>query len=262
VTLPGATPPALEADRITIQVADRSLVSRLDLRLATGTLTCILGRNGTGKTLTLHTLAGLRSCSSGRIRIHDQPLESLSRRMLALRRALLTQHTEDAFPSTVVEAALVGRQPHLGVWQWKNATDRRLVSECLAEVDLAGFEQREVATLSGGERRRVAIATALVQEADVFMLDEPTNHLDPHHQLDVMKLLRQRTRRGHTILMTLHEPGLATRFADSALLLFGDGTWEFGPAAEVLNADTLSRLYGMRLRELRWERGRTFVPED
>ena len=250
----------LEIRGLTIEVGSRCLLRQLDLTVEPGSLICVLGRNGTGKTLALTTLAGLRPSAPGTITIAGRAVESFDRRELARRRGLLTQTTEDAFPSTVLEAVLVGRHPHLGAWQWEGDRDRDIARERLAEVELADFERRDLATLSGGERRRVAIAAVLAQAPDVYLLDEPTNHLDPHHQLAVMALFRARADAGHAVLMSLHEPGLAARYADAALLLFGDGEWQFGPAADVLTEPNLSRLYAMAVRELRWESGRTFVP--
>jgi iron complex transport system ATP-binding protein len=250
----------LSARGMRICVGDRTLVSGLDLDLGPGTLTCVLGRNGSGKTLALHTLAGLRNPTAGTASLDGQRLASLSRRQIAQRLALLTQTSENTFPATVLESVLVGRHPHLGFWQWEGEADRRIARSHLAAVDLAGFEDRSLDTLSGGERRRVAVATTLTQDPLVYLLDEPTNHLDPHHQIDVMNLFRRRADAGCTVLMTLHEPGLAARYADAALLLYGDGEWHFGAAEEVLTETALSRLYGTRVRELSWTGGRTFVP--
>jgi len=124
---------------------------------------------------------------------------------------------------------------------------------------MSEFELREVSTLSGGERRRVAIATLLAQDPNILLLDEPINHLDPHHQIEVLRLLRAKAVSGRTVLMSLHDAGLAARFADYALLLFGNGTWMHGTVDEVLTEETISRLYGMRVHQITWADGRTFV---
>ena len=126
---------------------------------------------------------------------------------------------------------------------------------------LAEFAEREVASLSGGERRRVAIAAILAQQPRLLLLDEPLNHLDPHHQALVMQELLKQRQHGHTVLLSVHDAGLAARCADNVLLLFGDGRWHFGPTAEVLTAAMVTRLYGLPVRELSWEHGRTFVAE-
>ena len=127
-------------------------------------------------------------------------------------------------------------------------------------MDLAGLEARDVATLSGGERRRLAIATVLAQDPQVFLLDEPIQQLDPQHQLGVLRRFRGLADGGRSVVLSLHDAGLAARFADEALLLYGDGRWLHGPVGEVLDATTVGGLYGIDVRELRWNEGRTFVP--
>ncbi|AMN45827.1 iron complex transport system ATP-binding protein [Steroidobacter denitrificans] len=249
----------LTCHRLTVEVAGHPLVHELELSVHAGTMTCILGRNGTGKTLTLHTLAGLRAPAGGEIKIGTQRIDTLSRRELALSLGLLLQGTEDPFPSSVLDTVLVGRHPHIGFWAWENENDRVASRAALAAVGMESFAQRDVATLSGGERRRVAIASLLAQNPDLFLLDEPLNHLDPHHQMDVLKLMKERTRAGHAVMMSLHDAGLAARFADHALLLFGGGEWLSGPSREVLTEETISRLYGVPVREIAWAQGRTFV---
>jgi iron complex transport system ATP-binding protein len=252
--------PALTCTGVTIAIGGRTLVKDLALHLVPGSMTCILGCNGAGKTLTLHTLAGLRS-TSGEICLEGRVLRAWPRRALARCLGLLTQDSEDPFPSSVLDAVLVGRHPYLDFWQWEAEPDRRIAGEALGAMALADFAEREVANLSGGERRRVAIAAVLAQQPRVLLLDEPLNHLDPHHQALVVQVLLKQRQQGHTVLMSVHDAGLAARCADSVLLLFGDGRWHFGPTAEVLTAAMVTRLYGLPVRELSWERGRTFVAE-
>ena len=93
----------------------------------------------------------------------------------------------------------------------------------------------------------------------MFLLDEPIHQLDPPHQLDVLRLFRALADGGRTVIVSLHDIGLAARFADDALLLFGDGRWQHGPCATTLNEQSIGELYGLAVRELRWEHGRTFV---
>ncbi len=249
----------LACTRLTVEVAGRALVRDLELAIATGTVTAILGRNGAGKTMTMHTLAGLRAPARGDVTLNGEVLASWPRRALARKLGLLTQTTEDPFPSTVIDSVLVGRHPHIDFWRWESDADRKIAREALAAVALEDLGERDVDTLSGGERRRVALATLLAQNPDVLLLDEPINHLDPHHQLDVLKLLRDQAGAGRTVVMSLHDAGLAARFSDHALLLFGDGEWLSGPTASVLTPETMTKLYGVAVREIAWAGGRTFV---
>jgi len=254
-----ASLPLLTCSDLSVEVADRKLVDRLNLSAQRGTITCLLGCNGAGKTLTLHTLCGLREPASGSVAVEQRPLAQWPRRQLAQRLGLLMQNTEDPFPATVLETALIGRHPHIDFWQWESDRDREIARAALAAVDLSSFEARDLATLSGGERRRLAIATLLTQDPDLLLLDEPINHLDPHHQIDALRLFRAKADEGRAVIMSLHDAGLAARFSDQALLLFGNGEWLCGPTSEVLTQQTITRLYGVAVREISWEGGRTFV---
>jgi iron complex transport system ATP-binding protein len=242
-----------------VRVHERVLVRDLTVQFAPGSITAILGTNGAGKTLTLHTLARLRKPASGQILLDERSIDEWPRREFARTLGLLPQFDEDAFPSSVMEAVLVGRHPHIGFWDWESDQDRQMARNALSAVDLQGLEDREVATLSGGERRRVALAGLLAQAPQIYLLDEPINHLDPHHQIDILILLREQANQGRTVIMSLHDPALAARFADHAVLLFGDGRWQFGTADSILNEPTMSELYNLPVREVRWSGGRTFV---
>lgn len=240
----------LGAASLDVAVPGRRLVAALDFRVAAGEFVCVLGANGAGKSLTLHTLAGLRPPAAGGVRLCGRALPDWPRRERARRLGLLTQVSEDPFPGTVLDAVLVGRHPHVSLWHWESEADVQVARAALAACDLAGLEDRAIDTLSGGERRRVALAAVLAQDPDVLLLDEPQNHLDPHHQLDVLKLLRVRADGGRAVVATLHDPSLAARFADQVLLLFGDGRWACGDTATTLTAEALSDMYRVAIEEV------------
>lgn len=250
---------ALEVNGLTVTVPGRELVRDLSLELEPGQVLVVLGRNGAGKSSTLHALAGLHEPAGGTIAIAGRSVRDWPRREFARRLGLLPQLVEDPFPATVLEAALVGRHPHIDFWSWESDADREATRAALAAVDLAGYEDREIATLSGGERRRLSIATILAQDPELFLLDEPVHQLDPQHQLGVLRLFRRLADAGRTVVLSLHDVGLALRFSDQALLLFGDGRWLHGPCDSVLTEQAVGELYGTPVRELRWEGGRTFV---
>jgi iron complex transport system ATP-binding protein len=250
---------SLAAAGISVQAGTRELVRELSVQFAPGEVVAVLGRNGSGKTLTLHTLAGLRPPARGEVSLDGVPLAQLSRRAVALRLGLLPQDVEDAFVTSALETVLIGRHPHLSLWQWESAEDERLARAALAAVALADFAARRTDSLSGGEQRRVAVAALLAQQPAIFLLDEPTNHLDPHHQLAVRQLFRELASSGRTVVTTLHDPTLAARFADRVLLLHGDGRWTLGPVASALTATTLSELYLTPMLELGSDGRRVFV---
>ena len=249
----------LAAQDLGVRAGARELVRALSVEFRAGELLAILGRNGSGKTLTLHTLAGLKPPGAGSVRLGGTEVGALSRRQVALRLGLLPQDLEEAFVSTVMETVLIGRHPHLALWEWESAADERIARAALEAVEMGGFAARRTDTLSGGERRRVAVAALLAQEVSTYLLDEPTNHLDPHHQLAVLSLFRRRADAGATVITTLHDPTLAARFADRVLLLFGDGRWVLGPVASALSAPALSELYLTPMLEIGQDGRRVFV---
>jgi len=244
-----------------IAVQECVLVESLSLALMPGTVTAMLGRNGTGKSLTLRTLAGLREFQRGHIALNGRELRSLSRRDIARTLGFVAQESDEPFPVTTLECAVSGRHPHLDFWQWESAQDFALARQALANVDLAPFADRPVETLSGGERRRLALATALTQSPKVFILDEPTNHLDPQHQLQMFELMQARAAAGAAVLMSLHDPNLALSFADNVLLLFGDGRWLAGASTEILSDSTLSDLYRVPMRKLQLDGQSWFISQ-
>jgi iron complex transport system ATP-binding protein len=250
----------LSCQSLTVRVPGRTLVSDLTLRVAPGRVVAVLGRNGAGKSSTLHALAGLHADVTGDVRVGGRVLGHWPKRALARQLGLLTQASDDPFPGTVLDSVLVGRHPHIDLWKWESEHDRTIARRALADADLAGFDDREVASLSGGERRRLAVAAVLAQEPAVYLLDEPIQQLDPHHQIAMLDLFRALADRGAGIMLSLHDVGLAARFADEALLLYGDGRWRHGPQQDVLTEAWIGELYGTPMRELRWDDHRTFVP--
>ncbi len=233
----------LSCKALTVGVNGRVLVDQLGLDLLAGEFVCMLGPNGVGKTITLHTLAGLRSPLGGTVSLGGNNLSAMDRGRVAEELGLLLQQQEDHFPTSVLETALLGRHVRLGFWQWETAADIALARAALKTMDLDGLEKRPAQALSGGERRRLAMATLLVQDPRILLLDEPMNHLDPLHRLALIDCLKALTAQGRCVLASLHDPVLASRCADSVLLLFGDGHWEYGKAAELLTEKKLEALY-------------------
>ncbi len=257
MTAPDA--PLFACENLRIDVRERTLVDALAVSVRRGELLGVLGQNGSGKTLTMHTLAGLRASAAGHVMLDGDDLASISRQAIARRLALLPQHVDDIFPATVLDTAMIGRHPHIGRFQWESPEDLAIGRASLAAVDLEGLARRDVLTLSGGERRRLAIAQVLAQQPDVFLLDEPTNHLDPQHQLDALRLFRQRANDGAAVIATLHDVNLAVRFADRCLLLYGDGRWDLGETHDVLDEERLTRLYRTEMEAVQWRNTRLFV---
>lgn len=254
--------PTLQCRGLECRIDERLLCQDLRLEIHPGECWAILGANGSGKTTLLHTLAGLRAPAAGEVMLDATPLGDLPRRTVAQRLGVLLQESHDAFPATVWETVLTGRHPYLGRWQSESTQDIALAHDALEQMDLTALEERPVQSLSGGERRRLAIATLLTQEPALLLLDEPLNHLDLHHQQRLLHLLRaQCTDERNSVMMVLHDPNQALRHCDKALLLAGDGHWQAGECEELLTAENLSRLYGHPLEMVELgEKRRLFIP--
>jgi iron complex transport system ATP-binding protein len=251
----------LYAKQLSVAVAGKWLCRDLDLRITAGQRWAVLGPNGSGKTTLLHSLAGLRPAQGGEILIKGRRLGDWQNRLRAQTLGVLLQHYDDPFPSTVLETALIGRHPHLEPWQWESGDDLRRAREALRSMDLDSFEARAVATLSGGERRRLAIATLLTQDPALLLLDEPTNHLDLHHQVRILQLLAHLTAdRQRALLMVLHDVTGAAYYCDHALLLFGNGETLIGTTADILTEENLTRLFGHPVRRLTGPDGDVWSP--
>jgi iron complex transport system ATP-binding protein len=251
----------LEARDLDLRLGGRTLCRGLNVALGAGENWAILGANGSGKTTLLHTLAGLRRPERGTVLIDGSPIDELSPRQRALKLGILLQDYDSGFPSTVIETVLSGRHPHLNRLEWESAADRQLALDTLTDLGLAGLANRALATLSGGERRRVEIAALLVQQAPMLLLDEPTNHLDLRHQADILRRIAARSNRsGHMNVFVLHDVNAAVRRCTHGLLLFDDGNHLAGPIAEMTTRANLERLYSCPLREISAECDRVFVP--
>jgi len=245
---------------LTVVVGGKRVCAALDAEVRAGELLTVLGPNGAGKTTLLATLAGLRAPASGSVLLSGDDLRGLPRRRIAQRLGIMLQHADDPFPATVLETALIGRHPHIGFWMWESAEDVARARDALAEVDLAGFEERDVDTLSGGERRRLAAATVLVQDPLVFLLDEPSEGLDPRHAAQVLASFRALADAGRALVVAMHDVNQAARSADRVLMLYGDGQTLLGPTAQVLTAPNLERLYGIPLTAVEHGGRQHFLP--
>lgn len=252
----------LEARSLSVAIGDLVLCRALDLRLETGQCWGLLGANGIGKTTLLHTLAGLRPARNGDILVDGISIHALNRKTVARKIGLLFQDSRDTFPATVMETVLGGRFPHLSPWRLETGEDRDMAAASLELVGLSDLHYRQVNTLSGGERRRLALATLFAQSPDLFLLDEPTNHLDLHHQITLLNLVTERVARNSGgVLMSLHDVNLVMRFCSHAILMIDADTVITGPVTDVVDSENLSRLYRHGIREVTDNGRRYYFPE-
>ena len=236
---------------VNLSYANRQILHQVDLVVEQGAFLVIIGPNGTGKTTLLKALAGLIP-SAGEIEILGRPLSSYSRRELARQLAMVPQHPTGDFPFTVAETVLMGRSPHLAIFELEGEKDRNLARRAMEFTDVAHLASRRLDELSGGERQRVIIARAICQEPQLILLDEPTASLDPAHQVRIMDLLeRLRRERGMTVIMVSHDLNLAAMYGEQLALMHGGRINALGTPAEVLTEVGLSVCYGCQMEVFR-----------
>jgi iron complex transport system ATP-binding protein len=252
---------SLVCQSLDISIAGKEICNKLELALAPGQLWGLLGPNGIGKTTLLKCMAGLTTPDSGSILLENQVIDNLPRRAIARLLGMLQQHTVYVFDASVLETAMTGRHPHLGYWEREGPQDKQKALDAIRAVDLEGFEARSVTGLSGGEARRLAFASLLVQEPAILLLDEPTNHLDMKHQIRIMNQVEGQVKQQQRCAMiALHDVNLAARYCSHILLLYGDGDWQAGPVSELLTLENLERLYQCPVETVQTSAGRRFLP--
>lgn len=251
----------LKLQQLKLSIGGRCVCRQLDWQIEPGQIWGVLGVNGVGKSTLLRSLVGLHPVDSGELLLEGMPLSGLNRRQISQCAGLVFQHQDDIFPATVMDQVLMGRHPHTTLLRGEQLLDRQIALRAIAAMELSGLEQRTVDTLSGGERRRVAIATILAQQPQLYLLDEPEAHLDPRHQQVIFEQVVQqiRTQQGAGV-MALHDINLAVQRCSHLLLLFGSGEVEQGTVVEMASAAHIERLYGTRMVQIEQEGRVAWLP--
>lgn len=229
--------------------AAADLFDDLSLAVAPGEFLGVIGPNGSGKTTLLRLLAGVAEPAGGEVRLAGHPVRAIHPPERARRIAVVFQENRVLFNFSVLEIALMGRSPHLGRFGMERPEDFAAARAALAEMDLAGREDRHLHELSSGERQRALIARALAQEPRIVLMDEPTAFLDLKHRLQIYSILTRLNRdRGLTVVATSHDLNLAARYGSRLVLLHKGKVAADGPPASVLTAARIREVYETEAR--------------
>lgn len=207
----------------------------------------LIGPNGVGKTTLVRAIANLIPFE-GAIAIDGAAIGPMETRARARALAYLAQGAESHWPLTVERLVALGRLPHLVPFRAPQAGDAAAIERALHLADVENFRDRDVLTLSGGERARVLLARALAVEAPLLLVDEPVSSLDPYHQLGVMEVLRAYAREGRMVVAVLHDLSLAARFCDRLVLLNEGRIHAVGSPRDVLTPENLRIVYRVEAR--------------
>jgi iron complex transport system ATP-binding protein len=207
-------------------------------------LITIAGPNGAGKSTLLGILAGLRSPYLGSCRYDGREVRQWPRRDFARSVAFLPQSVRLEFPFTAEEVVLMGRTPYASGW-FQTPEDRAAAEDAMTTTDTLAFRGRDFRTLSGGEKQRVILASALTQRPRVLLLDEPATHLDLRHQLSLYRLLGELSKTLLVVAVT-HDLNIALQFSDRVMLLADGCIAGDGAPAEVLNPALIAQVFGVQ----------------
>jgi iron complex transport system ATP-binding protein len=254
--------PILETRGLTAAYGATRALDGLDLTIPAGRIVALLGENGSGKSTLLKVIARIVEPAAGVVLLDGRSLTQLPRRETARRVAYVPQSVDLVFPIRSLDLVLQGRAPHARGFAADSPEDYRRALEAMRACDVEALAPRDASALSGGERRRVFLARALAQEAEIWLLDEPTSGLDPRHRLEFLATLRRVHReRATTVLFVTHEMDLAAELADAVILLRSGRALAQGPPAEALTPETLRRAFSVQaVLEVDSAGRRHFVP--
>jgi iron complex transport system ATP-binding protein len=228
----------------------------VSLQIGAGEVVGLIGPNGAGKTTLMRAALGLGAHWG------DCSLAKMAPRQRARHAAWMPQSHEIAWPVDVETLVTLGRIPHLGAGQTVSDQDRAAVDRALDQMGLEGLRHRAATRLSGGEQTRALIARTLAQDTPLVMADEPIAGLDPAHQIQTMRCFQDIAAQGKSVLVSIHDLGLAVRHC-SRLVLLADGQLVAdGAPTQVLTPENLRDRFGISAHFAQTDAGPVFQPLD
>jgi cobalamin transport system ATP-binding protein len=235
----------LEVQGLGFAVNDKSILDDITFNVQKGEYVSIVGPNGAGKSTLLKCLNKINKKISGDIILDGNQLSFYSQKQIARKVSYVPQSDGRQTPFTVYEFIKMGRYPYLSPFSSITKKDKKIISEAMEITGTLEFSNRQMGTLSGGEKQKVFISAAIAQKADIIMLDEPTTFLDPKHQVDIFATLRTLNKTHKTtVLSVTHDINSALQTSDKVIALQSGKIVFDGPSKELTEKSTLENIYG------------------
>lgn len=238
----------LRARGLSVMLGGRRVLHEVDLEARPGEVLALLGPNGAGKSTLLKALAGLLPYE-GSIELGDSDGALLSARDRARRISYVPQRSLLRSALSVDDVVSLGRYAHGGSFGAISEVDRTAIDRAMRTANADTLRGRIFTQLSVGEQQRVLLARALASDAPILLLDEPTAALDVGEGLAVLRLIRELASRHHTIVVVLHDLADARSTTDRALLLKTGTVVQCGDTRDVVAAEPIRAVYGVKLIE-------------
>jgi iron complex transport system ATP-binding protein len=236
--------PLIEIRNVSFSIANKKILEDISLEIFAGDYLSIIGPNGAGKTTLLKCLMRIYPHFGGEIRLLGRSLAAYRQKELARHLSYVPQSDGRYFPFSVEEFVLMGRYPHLSPFTAIQEKDLAAARDALQLTDSAHLAQRQLSTLSGGEKQTVFIAAAIAQGSKILLLDEPTTFLDPKHQADIGKILQKLNRECEmTIISVTHDINQAALHSNRVVILKNGKLTFSGKAQEIMNNHILQPAY-------------------
>jgi iron complex transport system ATP-binding protein len=236
-------PAQLRVHNLSFAYPGKSVLQDISFELPKGKLIGIVGPNGSGKSTLLKLLARQLPLQGGEVELNGTPLQRYGMKALARELAFLPQRPVMAEGIRVEQLVQYGRHPHQGWFNQWSEEDALQVSRARDAMQLQGIWQQVASSLSGGQAQRAWLGMILAQNTDLVLLDEPTSALDIGHQAEVMEAVLNIVVEGRTVLIVIHDLGVAARYCDEIIALDNGRIAAMGSAREVINKPLVDQLY-------------------
>lgn len=236
----------LTVNSISIQYEQKKVINDFSFSVEEGEVVSIIGPNGSGKSTLLKSISRQIPYQSGSVELDGMNMKAMNPKQIARKLCMLSQKNQAPSDMTVYDLVSYGRYPHKRWFEKLTNDDRDIIEWAIEKTHLTDYQERTVASLSGGESQRAWIAMALAQRPQILLLDEPTTYLDISHQHEVLELVRELNEEmGMTVIMVLHDLNQAAHYSDRVIVVQSGEKAMCGTPDQVMTTEMIREVYRM-----------------